>query len=104
DPLSLVLGMLRSSFRSLSLESRVYPRHPPRKRPLLAILALVAVLAGCGGGGGGAKTTEAASGTRVTGDGFSFSAPPSWHASHASTSVTVRPSGEGPTLTSVTRL
>jgi hypothetical protein len=73
----------------------------------LAVLALVAVLAGCGGGGGGGgnrTTTEAGQGMRVVGDGFTFSAPPSWHVSHASTTVTVRPGGEGPTLASVTAL
>jgi hypothetical protein len=82
----------------------VYPRHASQKRPLLAVLALVALLAGCGGGGGGGQTTEPAAGARVAGDGFTFSAPTSWHVTHASTSVTVRPSGEGPTLVSVTTL
>src|SRR5438067_7043807 len=97
--------MLRSSFRLLVLEFRVYPRHPPRKRPQLAILPLVALLAGCGGGGGGGKTTTVAeNGAHVAGKGFTFTAPTSWHPSHSSTTVTVRPGGEGPTLASVTTL
>jgi hypothetical protein len=68
----------------------------------LAVLALAVLLSGCGGGGGG--TTEAVKGQRVVGDGFTFSAPDAWHATHASTTVTVRPGGEGPTLASVTTL
>jgi hypothetical protein len=67
----------------------------------LAVLALAAVLAGCGGGGGG---TERHTGTRVVGDGFTFSAPDSWHVSHAARVVTVRPDEHAPTLASVTRL
>ena len=82
----------------------MYPRHARRKRPPLAILALVAVLAACGGGGGGGTTTEAAQGTRVFGVGFTFSAPPSWQVSHESRTATVRPAGQGPTLVSVTAL
>jgi hypothetical protein len=69
----------------------------------LAVLALVVLVAGCGGGGGG-TTTGAARGTRVTGDGFTFSAPDSWQVTRTSTTVSVRPDGEGPTFVSVTRL
>ncbi len=68
-----------------------------------AILGLVVLLAGCGGGGGGG-TTSAQAGKRVVGVGFTFSTPDSWRVSHESTSVTIRPGGEGPTLASVTTL
>jgi hypothetical protein len=100
--------MFRSSFRLLAFGFRVYPRYARRKRPPLAILALVAVLAGCGGGGGGGSgggtTTEAAQGTHVVGNGFTFSAPASWHVSQETRTATVRPAGAGPTLVSVTTL
>jgi len=83
----------------------VYPRHVRRKRPAFAVLALVVLLAGCGGGGGGGGTTSvAAEGTRVAGNGFVFAAPESWRVSRTAGTVTVRPSAEGPTLASVTRL
>jgi hypothetical protein len=69
-------------------------------------LALVALLAGCGGGGGGGGTTteRTGQGQRVTGDGFTFSAPESWSVSRASSTVTVRPSKDQPTLVYVTTL
>jgi hypothetical protein len=70
----------------------------------LAVLALALLLAGCGGGGGGGATTQAAEGTRVTGSGFTFSAPDSWNVTRTATTVTIRPGGEGPTLASVTKL
>jgi len=81
----------------------VYPRAARQKRSAFAFLALVLLLAGCGGGGGG-STTKAAQGQQVTGKGFAFSAPEAWHVTHASTTVTARPSAEGPTLASVTTL
>ena len=70
----------------------------------MAVLGLVVLLAGCGGEGGGGTTTSVPAGKRVLGDGFSFSAPDSWRVSHASTTATIRPGGEGPTLASVTTL
>jgi hypothetical protein len=69
------------------------------------VLALAALLAGCGGGGGGAgTTTQAAEGQRVTGQGFTFSAPDSWQVSRQPRTVTIRPGGDDPTLASVTAL
>jgi hypothetical protein len=76
----------------------VYPQQLRRKRQLLAILALVALLAGCGGGG-----TKAREGQQVVGEGFRFSAPTGWHVSHMPRAVTISP-GNGPTLASVTVL
>jgi hypothetical protein len=83
---------------------RVYPRPLPRKRFVLAILLSALLLAGCGGGGGGGTTAPVAKGQRVTGNGFTFSAPEVWHVTHASTTVTVRPAEDKPTLASVTTL
>jgi hypothetical protein len=97
--------MLRSSFRSIAL--RVYPRPETRKRFPLATLALVALLAGCGGGGGGGSgegTTTEAQGQRVTGPGFTFSAPESWQISRQPRAVAIKPGGDQPTLASVTAL
>ena len=82
----------------------MYPPTARRKRSAFAVLALVLLLAGCGGGGGGAKETEAAKGIRATGEGFTFTAPENWRMTRESTTVTVRPAGEGPTLASVTAL
>jgi hypothetical protein len=84
---------------------RVYPCPVPRKPFVFAILLLALSLAGCGGGGKGTGTTEqAAKGQRVTGEGFTFFAPDAWHVTRASTTVTVRPSADKPTLASVTTL
>jgi hypothetical protein len=95
--------MLRSSFRSIA--SRVYPRPETRKRFILASFALVALLAGCGGGGGGGETTTTeAAGRRVTGPGFTFSAPESWQVSRQPRAVAIKPGGDEPTLASVTAL
>src|SRR4051812_35981981 len=98
--------MLSQSFRSFALEIRVYPRPPRRKRSALAVLALVLLLSGCGGGGGGGggggTTEQAPTGQHVTGKGFTFTAPADWRVTHASTTVTVRPSLDQPTLASVT--
>lgn len=84
----------------------MYPRPVRRKRFSLAVLVLAGLLAGCGGGGGGGGTTTAPAeqGQRVTGEGFSFSAPDSWTTTRTSTTVTVRPSTDQPTLVSVTTL
>jgi hypothetical protein len=83
----------------------VYPRSETRKRFPLAILALVAALAGCGGGGGGGGgTTTEAQGQRVTGPGFAFSAPESWQVSRQPRAVSIKPGGDEPTLASVTAL
>jgi len=64
------------------------------------------LLSGCGGGGGGGgtKTATTAKGQLVKGEGFTFSAPDSWTMTRASTTVTVRPSKDQPTLVSVTTL
>jgi hypothetical protein len=65
---------------------------------------MLALVAGCGGGGGGEGTTAQASGQRVVGPGFTFSAPTSWKVSHEARSATVKPGGDEPTLASVTGL
>jgi hypothetical protein len=65
---------------------------------------MLALVAGCGGGGGGEGTTTQASGQRVVGPGFTFSAPTSWKVSHEARSATVKPGGDEPTLASVTGL
>jgi hypothetical protein len=64
------------------------------------------LLSGCGGGGsgGGTTTKKVSQGQLVTGEGFTFSAPDSWPMTRASTTVTVRPSKDQPTLVSVTTL
>jgi hypothetical protein len=87
----------------------VYPRPETRKRFPLVILALVATLAGCGGGGGGGGgggegTTTEAQGRRVSGPGFTFSAPESWQVSRQPRAVSIKPGGDEPTLASVTAL
>jgi hypothetical protein len=84
----------------------VYPRLPRRKLFPSAVLALVVLVSGCGGGGGGGGTTtgRTAEEQLVTGEGFTFSAPDSWTTTRASTTVTVRPSKDQPTLVSVTTL
>ena len=87
----------------------MYPRLSDRKRFVLAVpaLAVSLVLAGCGGGGGGGAkqtSTETTAGTKVIGPGFTVSAPPSWHVSHAGRAATIKPAGEGPALASVTQL
>jgi hypothetical protein len=69
---------------------------------VLAILALALVPVGCGGGGG--TNEHSVKGRRVAGEGFTFSAPEAWQVTRASTTVTVRPSKDQPTLASVTTL
>jgi hypothetical protein len=81
----------------------VYPRPPARKRSIVALLGLVALLAGCGGGGEG-STKTGVEGERVVGPGFTFSAPASWQVSRRARSVTIKPGGDDPTLASVTAL
>ena len=65
---------------------------------------MLALVAGCGGGGGGEGTAAQASGQRVVGPGFTFSAPTSWKVSHEARSATVKPDDGEPTLASVTGL
>ena len=65
---------------------------------------MLALVAGCGGGSGGEGTATQASGQRVVGPGFTFSAPTSWKVSHEARSATVKPDDGGPTLASVTGL
>ena len=64
--------------------SRVYPQRKPRKRSALAVPAVLAVVALLGGCGGGTKKQEAA-GRLVVGHGFSYEAPSDW-----TVTVTVR--------------
>ena len=82
----------------------MYPRPAARKQFSLLLFATLALVAGCGGGGGGEGTTTQASGQRVVGAGFTFSAPSSWKVSHDARSATVKPGGDEPTLASVTGL
>src|SRR5918912_4600297 len=87
--LSLVLAMLRSSFRSLALCT--FPSAGPGKQALaatLSLLALAPALAGCGSGGG--SRTSASDLRRVEGDGYSFDAPATWQVVRRQRTLEVR--------------
>src|SRR3954468_10620768 len=99
EPLSFVLGMLRTSFRWLA--GRVYPRAGGGKRASAAAAALLlaVALAGCGGEQKGPAPPRPQT---VRGTGFSFAGPAAWHAKRATGRVALAP-GDGRSLVSVQR-
>src|SRR2546423_3777853 len=79
---SFVLAMLLVSFRSMPMGS--FPRPGSSKPALTGLVAALVVLAGCGGGGHKAAPVR---GRTVVGQGYRFSAPPSWHVQHSGREV-----------------
>jgi hypothetical protein len=88
--------MLESSFRSLS--SGNLPLRGNGKRALPALLALAAVLAGCGGGHEKPLATKP-----VRGSDYRFSAPAGWLVSRKSHVVSALRPGSANDLVSVSR-
>jgi hypothetical protein len=70
----------------------VYPAGNSKKRTalLVAALALLPAVAGCGGGGSSGTETTEASGQTVSGPGFVFQAPQDWTVKTLATSAEAR--------------